>query len=246
LTYTLENAGTSAFAIVGTSGQLQTKDALDYETQTDYEVMVIATDTDGLMGEITVTINVADVTVADGDTAVANSEPVFDDGPSTTRPVPENTAENPAVGVDIGVPVEATDTDTGATLTYGLLSGGDADSFDIDTGSGQLQTKAALDREDEDTYMVTVTVTDGKDAEDNFDPTVDDRIRVTIMVTNVNEAPVFPDTIAPIEVAEDTVAGVNIGVPVVAMDVDARERRYICVCHCWYIWAVANQGCPGL
>jgi regulator of RNase E activity RraA len=133
LTYTLENAGTSAFAIVGTSGQLQTKDALDYETQTDYEVMVIATDTDGLMGEITVTINVADVTVADGDTAVANSEPVFDDGPSTTREVDENTAED-----------------------------------------------------------------------------------------------------------------MNIGAPVAATDVDARERRYICVCHCWYIWAVANQGCPGL
>ena len=37
--------------------------------------------------------------------------------------------------------------------------------------------------------MVTVTVTDGKDAEDNVDPTVDDTIRVTIMVTDVNEAP---------------------------------------------------------
>ena len=68
--------------------------------------------------------------------------------------------------------------------------------------------------------MVTVTVHDGKDAKDNFDPAVDDTIMVTITVTPVNEAPVFPDTIAPIEVAEDTVAGVNIGVPVVAMDVD--------------------------
>ena len=71
--------------------------------------------------------------------------------------------------------------------------------------------------------MVTVTVSDGKDAEDNFAPAVDDTIRVTIMVTNVNEAPVFPDTIAPIVVAEDTVTGTNIGAPVVAMDVDSDD-----------------------
>ena len=58
--------------------------------------------------------------------------------------------------------------------------------------AGQLQTKAALDFETKTSYMVTVTVTDGKDAEDNVDPTVDDRITVTIMVTDVNEAPEFP------------------------------------------------------
>ena len=54
----------------------------------------------------------------------------------------------------------------------------------FDTGSGQLKTKAALDHEDKASYMVTVTVTDGKDALDNFDPTVDDTIMVTIMVTD--------------------------------------------------------------
>ena len=119
-------------------------------------------------------------------------------------------------------PVGAMDVDTGATLTYGLR-GADAASFDIDTGSGQLKTKAALDHEDKDTYMVTVTVTDGKDAEDDFDPAVDDTIRVTIMVTDVNEAPVFPATIAPIVVDENTVAGANIGAPVVAMDEDSDD-----------------------
>jgi hypothetical protein len=84
---------------------LQTKDALDYETQTDYEVMVIATDTDGLMGEITVTITVTNVLVNADDPAVANSEPAFDEGPSTTRSVDENTE----AGEDIGDndPVEA-------------------------------------------------------------------------------------------------------------------------------------------
>jgi hypothetical protein len=87
----------------------------------------------------------------------------------------------------IGAPFTATD-DDGDEVTY-TLGGADADSFDIDPGSGQLKTKAALDHETKDTYMVTVTVTDGKDAEDNFAPAVDDTIRVTIMVTDVNEAP---------------------------------------------------------
>ena len=232
LTYTLGGTDADSFAIESTAdgGQLQTKAPLDYETKTDYEVTVIATDTGSLMGEITVTITVGNVTVANGDTEVANSEPEFDDGPSTTRSVPENTPKGMNINTS-GIPTEADpvearkapeadDASAGATFTYGLLSGADAASFDIDTGSGQLKTKAALDHEDKASYMVTVTVTDGKDALDNFDPTVDDTIMVTITVTNVNEAPVFPDTIAPIEVAEDTVAGVNIGAVVVATDVD--------------------------
>ena len=53
---------------------------------------------------------------------------------------------------------------------------------------------------------------------------VDDTIRVTITVMNENEAPVFPATIAPIEVAEDTVPGTNIGNPVVATDVDSDDK----------------------
>ena len=55
-------------------------------------------------------------------------------------------------GVNIGAePVDAMDTEdtVGDTLTYGLQPGTDAASFDIDTGSGQLQTKAALDHEDQ-------------------------------------------------------------------------------------------------
>ena len=63
--------------------------------RTDYEVTVIASD-DGvgpLSDRITVTINVEEcLSNADGDTAVANSAPAFNDGPSTTREVAENTA----------------------------------------------------------------------------------------------------------------------------------------------------------
>ena len=75
-------------------------------------------------------------------TRAPNAPPAFDEGPTTTRGVDENTA----AGTDIGESVAATDTEND-TLTYSLDATG-AESFDIDASSGQLQTKAALDYED--------------------------------------------------------------------------------------------------
>ena len=94
---------------------------------------------------ITVTINVRNVSVANGDTEVANSAPAFNDGPSTTREVAENTAAK----ANIGAPVAARDVDRGDTLTYGSVVPMPP-SFDIDEDTGQLKTKAALDHEQED------------------------------------------------------------------------------------------------
>ena len=62
--------------------------------------------------------------------------PTFDDGTSTTRTVPENSA----VGTNVGTVVAATDTDTSDSLTYSL-TGTDSASFDFDTTDGQIKTK---------------------------------------------------------------------------------------------------------
>ena len=77
-------------------------------------------------------------------------------------------------------------------MTYTLGETTDAASFDIDTSTGQLRTKSALDREAEDSYTVTVSVHDGKNAAGGSDTTVDDDITVTITVTDVNDLPEFP------------------------------------------------------
>ena len=61
LTYTLENAGTSHFTIVSSTGQLQTGAPLNFEDQSVYTVKAIATDPSGAKDSITVTINVNDV-----------------------------------------------------------------------------------------------------------------------------------------------------------------------------------------
>ena len=86
--------------------------------------------------------------------------------------------------------------------------------------TGQLKAKAPLDYETKTSYMVIVTVTDGKNAADSVNPAVDDRIRVTITVMDVNEAPEFAAETATRSVAENTVSNANIGIPVVAMDED--------------------------
>ena len=62
LTYILETStDANSFDIVQSSGQIQTKVALDYETKTTYTVTVRATDPGGLYDTIVVTINVVDV-----------------------------------------------------------------------------------------------------------------------------------------------------------------------------------------
>ena len=52
--------------------------------------------------------------------------------------------ENTKADMNIGAPVAAMDVD-GDTLTYTLVMTPNAESFDIDSMTGQLKTKAALD-----------------------------------------------------------------------------------------------------
>ena len=114
-------------------------------------------------------------------------------------------------------------------MTY-VLGGDDDGAFAIDSMTGQLKTSETLTPETlfdfeampaKTSYMVTVTVTDGKEDENNVETT--DTITVTIMVMDVNDAPEFPSTITPISVAENTVPNANIGDPVVAMDEDSGD-----------------------
>ena len=88
-------------------------------------------------------------------------------------------------------------------------------SFDINTSTGQLRTKAPLDRETKDSYTVTVTASDG---------TLSDTQEVTITVADENEAPeVTGDTtISYAENREDTVAEYTATDPELAPRFNAR------------------------
>ena len=156
LVYLLGGADADHFAIDSGSGQLQTKGALDYESQDSYAVTVIAADGAGLWAGLDVTITVTDVQEA----------PAFS-AASITRQVAENTA----AGANIGDPVAATDSD-GDSLTYSLGSTAADGHFTIDSSSGQLQTSGALDYESTDSYALTVTATDGGGLTASIDVTI--------------------------------------------------------------------------
>ena len=156
-------------------------------------------------------------------TRALNAPPAFDEGPAATRGVTENTE----AGENIGAPFSVTDADDD-TLTYSLDTVS-VDFFDIDSSSGevQLQTKAALDYETRTSYTVTVSVSDSEDDNSNTDTVIDNTITVTVLVTNINEAPVFPSSeTGRRSVDENTSAGVNIGAPFAATDDDNDPLTY--------------------
>ena len=124
-----------------------------------------------------------------------NAAPVFA-AETATRAVAENTAAK----ADVGAAVAAAD-DDGDPLTY-TLEGTDAGSFAIDSSSGRIKTKAALDHESKTSYSVTVK------ADDRLGGT--DTIAVTINVTDVEEKtrkPARPTVEAP----ADSVTSLNVG-----------------------------------
>ena len=169
LTYTLGGSDVSSFDIGRSTGQIQTKPGVtyDHESKSSYSVTVKADDNNGGTAAIDVTVTVTDV----------NEPPEFDLA-TATREVPENTE----AGENIGDPVTATDPDTGDTPAY-TLEGADADSFDIDSASGQIQTKPGVtyDHESKSSYSVTVKA----DEKNGGIATID--VTITITVTDVDE-----------------------------------------------------------
>ena len=96
----------------------------------------------------------------------------------------ENTLDiNEMIQGNIGGPIVAVDPN-GDNLTYSL-GGTDGGSFSIGAGTGQISVKSGtkLNREAKSSYMMTVTATDPDGASDSVD--------VTIMVRNVDEAPMI-------------------------------------------------------
>ncbi len=207
LIYALSGTDASSFDIEPFTGQLKTRAALDFESKSAYTVTVIVSD-GSLTDSTTVDINVTDI-----DETSANNAPVFSEGNTGMRTVAENTG----AGENIGSEVKATDADND-TLTY-TLGGVDASSFEIDSTSGQLKTKASLDYETKISFTVTVSVSDNTDTAS---------ITVTIGVSNVNEAaPVFSDGAAAIRsVEENTGVGEDIGSEVSATDADNDPLTY--------------------
>ena len=106
----------------------------------------------------------------------ANSAPDF--GATTaTRQVDENVPG----GTNVGLPVTATDSNAGDTVTY-ALSGTDAAFFALGSATGQITVGAGttIDFETKERYTVTITATDSHLGTDT--------ITVSIAVQDIDEA----------------------------------------------------------
>ena len=203
LEYSLKGDDADSFSIDSNSGQIRTMDPIDYETKDSYSVLVSVSDDKDGKDEIDVTINVTD----------DNEAPIFTEGDSTTRSVVENTIANSP----IGDPVSATD-ENDDTLEYGL-AGTDASSFGIDSSSGLIKTNAPLNYEVENSYSVSVIVSDNNGGTDE--------IAVIINVNDENDAPVFTEgTSTSRSVAENLLSGAVVSTPVVATDEDEDMLEY--------------------
>ena len=204
LTYSMSGADAASLTIGRTSGQIRTKDALDYETEPNtYTVTVTATDPAGLSDTATVTITVIDV---DEDPVVSGNAAV-------------DYAEN---GAGMVATYAATDPENGDIAWS--LSGDDADDFEI-SGAGMLTFMSPPDFESptdanaDNMYSVMVVASDG---------TNDGAMGVTVTVTDVDEnvAPEFAEDTTTREVEENTPQGANIGGPVAAMAGDDDTLTY--------------------
>ncbi len=178
--YVLRGPDAASFSIDSNNGQLKVKAALDYETKTSYSVTVtvqsgeISPLSDHVSGPI---IDYSDADSIDVTIKVTDVKLSFSDGSSTTRSIQENSGANTNIGSAV------TASNFRSSRDDYVLRGPDAGSFNIDSETGQLQTKASLDYERQNSYSVRI------DAEANSG--VEGSIDVTIKVTN------GPDTSCP-------------------------------------------------
>ena len=220
VTWSLSGTDRGDFSISAT-GVLTFRNSPNFEAPADAnrnnEYLVTVRANDGATtGTTAVKVTVTDV----------NEPPSFPDATATLT-----IAENTAAGRNIGGRIVAADPDRDSALTY-TLGGSNAASFAIVAASGQVQTKAGLNYETRDSYTVTVSVSDGKNARGNADTRTDDSITVTINITDVNEAPGEPaaPTVLPASSGGHTalevswLAPTNIGPDITGYAVEYRKQ----------------------
>ena len=157
----------TSFTISG--NQLRASVAFDFETKASYSVRIKTTDAAGLSFEKEFVINVLDL--------VENLAPTNISLSATS--INENNAINAVVGS-----LTTTDTDSGDTHTYTLVSGlGATDNTSFTISGNQLRASVAFDFETKASYSVRIKTIDasGLSFEKAF----------TILINNVNETPVL-------------------------------------------------------
>jgi VCBS repeat-containing protein len=176
VTYSIVGGNTgNTFSINSTTGQIFVLNpaSLNFESTPVFTLQVKATDGGGLTDQQNVIVNLTD----------ANDAPIIPAGQQLS--VAEHSQPNTVVGS-----VVASDPDQTApnnTLTYSLAGGNTDGAFAINAQTGQITVAnmAALSVISNPTFTLQVTATDGGS------PALSTTQAVTVVLTDVNEAPVI-------------------------------------------------------
>ena len=153
--------------------------ALDYETASSYDLRIRATDANGEVGHLSITITVGDVN---------DNDPAFEQATYTTA-IDETLAPGASV-----ISVRATDDDgttANSDVRYSIISGNTGNVFEINERTGAITVAAGADLDFETTpsYTLMIGASDGLNASGTADQTftADDTATVTITLSDVND-----------------------------------------------------------
>jgi hypothetical protein len=201
LIYSLDGDDAESFVIDESTGEITAKDnvTFDYEAMAFYSFSVVVTD--GLYTKsVPIVISVTDV----------NEEPKF-----ANEGYDFVVAENDALAFLVSVAAEDPDANIDyASLTYSIEKE-ESGLFEINKSTGDIYASegASFDYETKSSYSFEVVVSDGE---------FENRVPVTVNVTNVDEAPIFPNGLTTVfTVDEDALVGKLVGT-VIATDDDCK------------------------
>ncbi|XP_065068670.1 protocadherin Fat 4-like isoform X2 [Rhopilema esculentum] len=184
-----------------TSVRLTTTRPLNYEKKSFYQLSITAVNTgEADARNTTITFN---ITVID----VNDNGPVF-----TPALIQQPVAEDLAVGSHV-ITVTAVDPDTGAfdLMNYSIVSNLSSSYFAINKTTGQITLQKALDREQEDRYIIIVQARD---------PLFSSVAEIVLNVTDVNDnQPRFNPSSYSLDIVENTLVSSSL-VQVFASDPD--------------------------
>lgn len=196
----------SPFSITSDTGEIRTKQALDYEKEQVHYLVVTAKDgaADPRLATATVTVLVSDV---------GDEPPIF-----TQQVYEASVVEN--VPDALLTTVVATDPDTRPEITYVLVNG-NAQLFSVEPGSGRITTTRGLDYEEASRYTIVVGTLENPEGGTQATCSV----LVTVEDTNDNP-PVFSVPVPPLSIPEASPPG-SIIATVMATDADGTKPNNV-------------------
>lgn len=205
ISYSITGTNAEDFAIDPVTGEITTAQALDFESVSEYRLMLVATDQETDMnGFAYLNIQLMDIN---------------DNAPTLTEPTsPLSVTENNPLGMELAL-LEATDPDFAAVIHYTIIqvTPGDTTLFEIvtrDVVSVFLTANVSFDFE-EDAVEYSVVI----EAEDSGSPSLSSNLTITVRVQDANDnSPQFSEPQYEVDISE------NANIEELVLQLEASDR----------------------